>query len=151
MAAMKAAASILIVVMTTALAGPQERPGRNVRVLVVDDNRDTAIGMARLLGVSGYAVKTAHDGPSALELVRKRPYRVAVLDYRMPGMDGLTLCREIRARSSGTVAIIVTAYAGGIPPEEFLGAGARRVLRKPVDVRELLDVVQSLLAPSDQV
>jgi CheY-like chemotaxis protein len=60
----------------------------------------------------------------------------------MPGMDGLTLCREIRKLSEGTVSIIVTAYAGGTTSEEFLQAGARQVLRKPVDVRELIDALR---------
>jgi two-component system, NtrC family, response regulator HydG len=120
-------------------------------LLVVDDDVDACRNLADILDDMGYKADIAHDGPSALKKIRELLYRVAVLDYRMPGMDGLTLCREIRNLSAGTVAIIVTAYAGGIPADDFLNAGAKQVMRKPVDVRELLDVIQRLLPPCDPV
>src|SRR5262245_29396225 len=115
-------------------------------VLVVDDDVDTCRNLADILADLGYQADIAHDGPGALALIERQSYRVAVLDYRMPGMDGLTLCREIRARRRGTVAILVTAYAGGITPEQFLQAGASRVLSKPVEVKELIDTLQQLLS-----
>src|SRR5262249_41613915 len=59
------------------------------RVLVVDDDVDTCRNLSDILADLGYQVDTAHDGPQALELVRRRPYDVALLDLRMPGMDGL--------------------------------------------------------------
>ena len=114
-------------------------------VLVVDDDVDTCRNLADILIDLGYPADIAHDGPSALALIEKRSYHVAVLDYRMPGMNGLTLCREIRKRRAGTVAIIVTAYAGGISAEDFVQAGASQVLPKPVDVRELIETVERLL------
>jgi two-component system, NtrC family, response regulator HydG len=120
-------------------------------LLIVDDDVDQCRNLADILGDLGYQTDIAHDGPSALQLVRKRPYRVAVLDYRMPGMDGLTLCREIGRLSAGTVSIIVTAYAGGINAEQFLDAGVRMVLPKPVEVRQLVESLQQLLGPARQV
>ncbi len=54
---------------------------------------------------------------------RRNPYDVALLDYKMPGMDGLTLYREIKRLRAGTVAIVVTAYAGGTTAEEALAPG----------------------------
>jgi CheY-like chemotaxis protein len=90
-------------------------------------------------------VATAHDGPAALELLRQRPYDVALLDYKMPGMDGLTLYREIKKLRSGTVAIVVTAYAGGGTAEEALQAGAWQVLAKPVDFPKVLGLVHEAL------
>src|SRR5437764_5346527 len=99
-------------------------------ILVVDDDVDTCRNLSDILTDLGYHVDTAHDGPTALELVRKRPYDVALLDYKMPGMDGLTLYREIKRLRSGTVAIVVTAYAGGDTAEESLQAGAWQMLAK---------------------
>jgi CheY-like chemotaxis protein len=113
-------------------------------VLVVDDDVDTCRNLADILADVGYRPDTAHDGRSALDLLRRRRYRVALLDYRMPGMDGLTVCREMRAISAGTVAIIVTAYSGQASPDEFLRAGATLVLPKPVDVGMLLETLARL-------
>src|SRR5262249_40087978 len=93
----------------------------------------------------GYRVQTAHDGPSALELVRRHGYDVALLDLKMPGMDGLTLYREIKKLRAGTVAIIVTAYASSDTAAEALAAGAVQVNPKPVDVAKLLPVVDAVL------
>ncbi|MDR3639042.1 MAG: response regulator [Isosphaeraceae bacterium] len=115
---------------------PHER-----RVLVVDDEEDTCRNLSDILTDLGYRVDSACDGPTALELVRKEHYDIALLDLRMPGMDGLTLYREIKKLRAGTVAILVTAYAGGTTSEEALEAGAWQVLPKPVDLPVLLEMV----------
>jgi two-component system, NtrC family, response regulator HydG len=110
-------------------------------ILVVDDDVDTCRNLSDILTDLGHRVDVAHDGPSALELVRKRHYDVALLDLKMPGMDGLELYREIRRVRSDTVALIVTAYAGGSTVEDALAAGAWQVLAKPVDFPLLLGLV----------
>src|SRR6516225_1825125 len=114
-------------------------------ILVVDDDMDTCRNLADILTDLGYRVDVAHDGLSALELVRQNPYDVALLDYKMPGMDGLTLYREIKKLRSGTVALIVTAYAGSNQAEEALAAGAWQVLPKPTDFPKLLSMVEKAL------
>ena len=114
---------------------------RTDSILVVDDDVDTCRNLSDILSDLGYHVDIAHDGPSALELVRRNAYDVALLDYKMPGMDGLTLYREIKRLRAGTVAIVVTAYAGGATAEEALGAGAWQVLAKPLDFPKLLGLV----------
>lgn len=110
-------------------------------ILVVDDDVDTCRNLSDILGDLGYRVDTAHDGPSALELVRRKTYDVALLDFKMPGMDGVTLYRAIKSLRAGTVAIVVTAYASGTAMEEALDAGAWQVLPKPVDFPRLLHFV----------
>src|SRR6516162_8671529 len=92
--------------------------------LLVDDDVDISANMADILGDLGYRVETAHDRPTALELVRSQPFDLALLDLRMPGMDGLTLYREIKKVRAGTEAILVTAYSGGDTTSEALAAGA---------------------------
>src|SRR5262245_40931655 len=114
-------------------------------ILVVDDDVDTCRNLSDILTDLGYRVDTAPDGPSALELVRRNAYDVALLDYKLPGMDGLTLYREIKKLRAGTVAIVVTAYAGGTTTEEALEAGAWRVLPKPVDFPRLLGLMGEAL------
>ena len=112
------------------------------RVLVVDDDVDTCHNLSDILSEFGYEVATAHNGRDALTLVEQGAFDVALLDFKMPGMDGLTLYREIRQRNAGTVGIIVTAYATGETAEQALHAGAWRVLSKPVDVGRLMPLVQ---------
>jgi two-component system, NtrC family, response regulator HydG len=110
-------------------------------ILVVDDEVDTCRNLSDILTDLGYRVDVAHDGLTALELVRQKPYDVALLDLKMPGMDGLTLYREIKKVRAGTVAIVVTAYAGGDTTAQALAAGAWQVLAKPVDFPRLLGLV----------
>src|SRR5689334_18226171 len=111
------------------------------QVLVVDDDQDICRNLPDILTDLGYRVDTAHDGRTAIEIVKRTPYDVALLDLRMPGMDGLTLYREIKRLRSGTVAMIVTAYASTATAEEALAAGAWQVLSKPVDLPKLLGFV----------
>lgn len=114
-------------------------------ILVVDDEVDTCHNLKDILTDLGYEADVAFDGASALELARKRPYAVALLDLKMPGMDGLTLYRELRKIRSSTVAIVVTAYASKDTTEEALAAGAWHVLAKPVDLPRLMGLVGEAL------
>ena len=116
------------------------------RILVVDDEVDTCHNLSDILTDLGYHVDMAHDGRAALELVRRNPYDVALLDLKMPGMDGLTLYREIKKLRADTVAIVVTAYASSATANEALTAGAWQVLAKPVDFPRLLRLVDEALS-----
>jgi DNA-binding NtrC family response regulator len=118
---------------------------RTSSILVVDDDVDTCRNLADILGDLGYQVDTAHDGPTALERVREKAYEIALLDLKMPGMDGVSLYREIKQRRSGMVAIIVTAYASSETAQEALTAGAWQILPKPVDFPRLLGLVDEAL------
>jgi CheY-like chemotaxis protein len=114
-------------------------------VLVVDDDEDICRNLADILGDLGYRVDTASNGIAALELVRRTPYDVALLDFRMPGMDGLELYRQIKKERAGTVAIIVSAYTNTATREAALTEGAWQVLAKPVDLPRLLRLVDEAL------
>jgi DNA-binding NtrC family response regulator len=114
-------------------------------ILVVDDDVDICNNLSDILADLGYAVDTAHDGPSALAKVHRKPYDVALLDLKMPGMDGLQLYREIKRLRASTVALLVTAYASLATAEQALQAGAWRMLPKPVDLPRLLGLVDEAL------
>lgn len=114
-------------------------------ILVVDDDADTCHNMADLFGDRGYAIETAHSGHSALAKAHQQPYDVALLDVRMPGMDGLTLCQHLKLLQPPMVAMLVTAYGGRELDREARAAGARHVLLKPVDFPRLFALVENAL------
>jgi DNA-binding NtrC family response regulator len=111
------------------------------RLLIVDDEQDTCSNLSDIFTELGFQVDVAYDGPTALELVRRNTYDVALLDLKMPGMDGLELYRRIRRISAETVAIVVTAYASSATATSVLDAGACRIVPKPVDLQKLFHLV----------
>jgi CheY-like chemotaxis protein len=112
-------------------------------VLVVDDDADTRGNLHDILSDLGYHVETAADGPAALALVRARRFDVALLDFKMPGMNGLELYRAIKARRPETVAVIVSAYTDPATRAAAIEAGVSEVLPKPIDFPALLGLVES--------
>jgi len=114
-------------------------------ILVVDDEPDICANVKDILSEFGYEVDTATSGVSALELVKRKNYDVALLDLKMPGMSGVELFKEIKRRSSGTVAIIISAYASTSAANEALAAGAWRILSKPVDISDVMQCLEEAL------
>jgi DNA-binding response OmpR family regulator len=115
------------------------------RILIVDDEPDTCANLSDILADLGYEVDTATSGEAALELVRRKHYDVALLDFKMPGMDGLTLYRKLKELQADTVAIIVTAYASSVSLSYALEAGAWKVVSKPVEFPALLRLIDEAL------
>jgi two-component system response regulator HydG len=115
------------------------------RLLVVDDEPDICANLCDIFADLGYQVDAAHSGPAALDLVARNFYDVALLDLKMPGMDGVELYRRLKEVSAGTVAIIVTAYASTESARSVLSAGAWQIVSKPVDFSRLLGVVREAL------
>ena len=66
------------------------------RILIVDDDRSSCEIIAKILSLRSYDVDVAYNGHTALELIQERDYGLALIDYRMPGMDGVELYRKIR-------------------------------------------------------
>jgi DNA-binding NtrC family response regulator len=120
-------------------------PSPTPRILIVDDEVDTCANLSDIFADLGYEVETAHDGLTALKLAEQKHFDVALLDLRMPGMDGLELYRRLKELSAGTVAIVVTAYATSDTAKSVLSAGAWRLFPKPVNIPRLLGMVQEAL------
>jgi CheY-like chemotaxis protein len=118
-------------------------------ILVVDDDADTCRNLADILTDLGYAVDTAEGGEVALEKARRQPYHVGLLDLRMPGMDGLTLCRHLKQLQPSLVAMMITCYGGNDLDGRASSVGVWRVLPKPIDVARLLTWIEEAL--QDQI
>jgi CheY-like chemotaxis protein len=117
------------------------------RVLVVDDNHDSADTMAELVRIWGYEVRTAHDGPAALECARSFRPNVVLLDVGLPGMDGYELARRLRAEGlAGDLLVSVTGYGQEEDRRKAEEAGFDHHLTKPVNP----DTLQRLVAQEDR-
>ncbi|GGS69967.1 response regulator transcription factor [Streptomyces cinerochromogenes] len=116
----------------------------SARVLVVDDDATVAEVVAGYLGRAGYVVDRADDGPGALTRAAAHWPDLVVLDLMLPGMDGLEVCRRLRARASVPVVMLT---ARGDEDDRILGleVGADDYVTKPFSPRELVLRVQSVL------
>jgi len=114
-------------------------------ILVVDDEPDICENLRDILLDCGYRVDVAADGQAALELLARGAYDIALIDLKMPGMDGVELCRRIRDHRTGTVGMILSAYVGPEAAAEAVAAGAWRVLAKPIDPVELMGLIETAL------
>jgi DNA-binding response OmpR family regulator len=115
------------------------------RVLVVDDDPTIAEVVAGYLQRAGFAVDHAADGPSALSLASRTHPDLVVLDLMLPGIDGLEVCRRLRAQNGDLPVVMLTAL--GEESDRVLGleVGADDYLTKPFSPRELVLRVQSVL------
>ena len=124
------------------------------RILVVEDDRTTQHLVASILKQGGYAVTTASDGAEALEKLRAEPTDLILTDIWMPAMNGLELLASLRALPGGAAkprAIVLTSDA---TPETLLRAlreQAYQFLTKPVQPKELLELVESALAAPAEI
>lgn len=117
-------------------------------VLVVDDDPTVSEVVAGYLQRAGFAVRLAADGPAALRAAEERRPDLVVLDLMLPGMDGLEVCRRLRARESGTRPVpVIMLTARGDEDDRILGleVGADDYVTKPFSPRELVLRVQSVL------
>ena len=115
------------------------------RVLLAEDDRATRESIARALELDGYEVRAVPDGAAALEAFEEDTPDLLVLDLMMPNVDGLTVCRRLRARSDHTPILIATARTEVSDRVSGLDAGADDYLPKPFALDELLARVRALL------
>ena len=113
------------------------------RILVVDDNVDTARGLARLLGRAGHEVRAVHGGLEGIEAAREFRPEIVLLDIGLPGMDGYQVASTLRQGESGGDLLIIALSGYGQEEDRKLSrrAGFDQHLVKPVDFDELLSLL----------
>jgi DNA-binding NtrC family response regulator len=115
-----------------------------LEVLLVDDEPSIRLSVGRALRAAGHTVTLASDGAEALGLVESRVFDVVVSDVRLPGLDGMSLFRRIRALSPQTDVILITAYGTVEDVVAALKEGARDYLTKPFDTDEVVIRVNAI-------
>ena len=116
--------------------------------MIVDDDRDILANLSDILNDIGYETDTATCGEDAIGKVEEFcasekdcKYDLCLLDFKMPGIDGVELYKRILEFNPKLRAIMVTAYAGDDGIKRAVEAGTWQVLRKPVDIALLLDTI----------
>jgi two-component system response regulator MprA len=118
-------------------------------LVVVDDDEPIAASLRRALEYEGYVVTVAHDGQAALDAVRQVRPDLVVLDLMLPGLDGIAVCRRLRADQTPALVLMLTARDTTGERVAGLDAGADDYLVKPFAYEELLARVRALLRRRD--
>jgi OmpR-family two-component system manganese-sensing response regulator len=118
------------------------------RILIVDDDYLLCSVVEKLLAKAGYQVHTATDTGVAMDLISQNHYDLLVLDYMMPGMNGVEIFRQARELQPEVAGVFLTAHTTLDTVFPAIDAGVERVLAKPVDASELLPVVRDLVGQS---
>ena len=118
------------------------------RVLVVDDEPNILLSLRYLMSRNGYEVCTASDGEAALEEMARAVPDLVLLDVMMPKLDGLALCKKIRANPAwaGTRIVMLTARDRDSERRTGLAFGADDYITKPFSTKEVLARVAALLS-----
>lgn len=112
------------------------------RILVVDDNEDAANSLATLLEVMGYQVRTAYDGPEAIEAADDFMPAVALLDIGLPRLSGYDIARHVRQRRGSDVLLVaITGWGQEEDRRRAREAGFDHHFTKPADFEVLLELI----------
>ncbi len=115
---------------------------KQLSVLIVEDDADARANMEDILNDAGYRTQSAGDGLRAMDLFQRGAFDIALLDFRLPGLDGGNLYRQIHSLQPDTTTILTTAYPSEPGVRKACQAGLKHVLHKPVDVVQLLSLLE---------
>ena len=116
-------------------------------ILIVDDEPNIVMSLEFLMRKNGYQVGIARNGTEALAAIDQTPYDLVLLDIMMPDVDGLQVCRQLRARPdrAGTKVIFLSAKSRETDVQKGYEAGADLYIPKPFSTRQLMEKVRELL------
>jgi DNA-binding response OmpR family regulator len=117
----------------------------NKRILIVDDETNVRLNFRMTLETEGYEVFECSSGEQAVQLLAEHSFALAILDIRMPGMDGLELLAKMREGGIRVPAMIVTAYSDVPNAVKAMKLGAIDFLQKPLRPEELRSIVTEIL------
>ena len=124
--------------------------GEPVRILVIDDEQVIRDLLHDMLSSRDYLVTTAEDAKSGLTAARSTQYQVIFTDIRMPGMNGLDVCRQLRQECPDSRVIMMTGYGLEEMIQEALRLGAFASVKKPFDIQDIYDLVDRAIGSARQ-
>jgi two-component system, NtrC family, response regulator HydG len=114
---------------------------KKASILVVDDDRGTTETLSDILEEIGYEVSTANDGYQAIEMIKERSFDVALMDIKMPGINGVETFKRAAQINPNTRVIMMTAYSLEDLVQEALAGGAFGVMYKPLNMEKVIEFV----------
>jgi DNA-binding NtrC family response regulator len=115
---------------------------KSIRLLVVDDEVDFLESLSERLSLKGFHVTTATDGQAALEAAQEGKFDIAIVDLRMPGMDGKEVLKTLKEKHEWIEVIILTGYGSIDSAVETTKLGAHSYLEKPYDFEQLVNAIK---------
>ncbi|MDZ7263937.1 MAG: sigma-54 dependent transcriptional regulator [candidate division KSB1 bacterium] len=119
--------------------------GDNLKIVIVDDDHAIRLSLSQLLDKEGHTCHVVENGTQALATLKSGRFDLALVDLKMPGIDGLDLLKEIRQRSPKTDVVIITGYATVETAVEAMKFGAYDYLQKPFSVDTIRQVLHKIL------
>lgn len=128
----------------------QKRP--IATILVIEDSEGDRALIQRTLEKRNYSVITANDGESGLKAVRERKVDVIIFDYLLPGMNGVEICKILKEdkKTKDIPIIFLTVVETGEAILECYGEGAESYMHKPINAKDLLKEIKSLLSEAKE-
>jgi len=123
-----------------------------MRILFVDDHEMNRRVVRGMLEIAGISMDEASGGEIGLQMIDAQDYDLVLMDLRMPGMDGLTAIREIRARrdyKARMPVVVLTADMGRDIEQSVLDAGGDDMVHKPIVMENLFDAIARILSASE--
>ncbi len=121
------------------------------RILVVDDDPGMVRTLQDILRLHGWDVDAASNGDEAVQAVDRQSYSAVLMDVRMPGMDGVTAFQRMHQRRPQVPVLLMTAYAADHLLDAAVKGGVMRILPKPLDLRQTLQLLDSAVAETHAV
>ncbi len=128
---------------------PEIMSEEKIRVLLADDEDALRTTIAAWLTDEGFDVEQAADGLEAIKLVQTRDFDIALLDIKMPGVNGLEVLRFVKKNSAATDAVMMTAMSDVNMAVEAMKLGAKEYLTKPIDLDQLVPQLRSIIGKRD--
>jgi DNA-binding NtrC family response regulator len=126
-----------------------EEMTHDINILVVDDEKSMRDSLADWLGLEGYFVDVAESGRAAIDMARRRPWNIFIIDLKMPGMDGIQTMKEIKAICGDIPVLLITAYATIDTAVLSMKEGATDYVVKPVNPQELSLIISRIVEKQD--
>lgn len=115
---------------------------KKTSILIVDDDSGMTETLSDILEDMGYDVAVSGDGYQAIEMIKKQEFDFALMDIKMPGINGVETFKEIHRISPETKVIMMTAYSVEELVREALEGGAFKIIYKPLDIKKIVDIIK---------